>query len=627
MLKSLRDGAKSTPMRAFLIVLAVGFALWGIDDVFRAVGSSDKAVEVGDVEISAVDAAREFERSRQRFMPQAGTGEAVASGLLDSVLTSLVQQAMFIAEAERLGLAVTREMEKSAIAGEPAFWGEDGRFSTINFSTALARAGLSEESYIRFLRRSLMRDQLMEAVNGGMRYPANSAAAIARWRLERRTVSHATIPVEPGKLPNPGDAEIEAWYAGNRSTFDSPDLRFATVILVGPETFLDEVAIDDAMLAEAYEDRVDAYQRPERRSFRQMIFGAPGEAAAAIARLRGGEDFAALANELQGLSADDINFDEVTRDDLTESLAEAVFTMAEPGVADAIESALGHHVIELVGISPASTVQLEDVKAALRRDLRRELAIDLVYERINSIDEALAAGSTLEEAARDTGARLAILDGMDRNGLNRDGNPVEGEMEELATDTGFRESVWTAPLGEPGIVEESGNENFFVVRVDREEAARPRELDEVRGRVIDSMKLESAITEAREKAAAISAAPDPAAAASDAGYPFSNGVSLRRDGVGLDHASARLIASRAFELGIGEVGYVETGDETIVVATTAVIEADDSATKDEGALFGERLTAEMLESSELAVLRSIEARFKVRINSTTVQRMLIGASN
>ena len=58
MLKSMREGAKSTPMRIFLVFLAVGFALWGIGDVFRTVASNDRAVRVGDVEVSALDAAR-----------------------------------------------------------------------------------------------------------------------------------------------------------------------------------------------------------------------------------------------------------------------------------------------------------------------------------------------------------------------------------------------------------------------------------------------------------------------------------------------------------------------------------------------------------------------------------------
>ena len=213
---------------------------------------------------------------------------------------------------------------------------------------------------------------------------------------------------------------------------------------------------------------------------------------------------------------------------------------------------------------------------------------------------------------------------MDRNGLGREGAPVGGGLEELATDTGFRASVWTAPVGEPGIAEESGDDSFFVVRVDREEPARPRELGEVRERVVAAMKIEAAVAAAREAAAAVAGASDPSAAAAEAGFPLSAPAPVRRDGVGLDHDAARLVASRAFELGEGEAGYVETGAEAIVVAVTAVAEAGGDAVAEEGRLFAERLAGEMLASSELAVLNGIDGRFGARVDPAAVQRILAG---
>ena len=627
MLKSLRDGAKSTPMRIFLIVLAIGFALWGIDDVFRAVGSSDKAVKVGSVEVSALDAAREFERARRRYMPSSGTSEAIAAGLLSFVLADLSQQSLFIAEADRIGLTVTREMEKQAIADEPAFRDENGRFSTIRFNDALASVGLGEAEYLGHLRRSLMRNQLMDAINGGMRYPAASAEALARWRLQRRSVGHATIPVDPDATAVPDDAAVRAWYAENSTTFDAPDLRYATVLLAGPEAYIDEVVVDEALLAEAYGAREDLYQEPERRQIKQMIFDEAGDAAEAVARLRGGEEFPVLALAMQGLSSEDIDLGEVTADDLTEAIAEAAFGPPAPGIADPVATPLGHHVLEIVSITPSSTTTFEDARESLAAELREELAIDLVYERVNLIDEALAAGSTLEEAARDNGARLALLDGMDRNGLDGNGDPVSGDLEALATDTVFRESVWTAAPGEPGIVEESGSDSFFVVRVDREEGARPRELGEVRDRVVAAMRLEAAIAAARATAIAVTEASDPAAAAAEAGLEFVEAPSLRRNGVGLDHAAARLIAARAFELGEGESGYVETGSETVVVTTTAILEADSAAASDEKVVFGEQLSSDILLSSDNAVLGGLEERFDARVNPGAVQQILIGATN
>ena len=623
MLRSLRDGAKSTPMRIFLVALAVGFALWGIDDVFRAVGSNDKAVQVGKVNVTALEAAQEFDRTRRRYLPSSSSSEAVAAGLLNSVMTGLVQQSLFIAEAERMDLTVTRRMEKQTIANEPAFRDDAGRFSTIRFNDALARTGLNEESYLEFMGRLLMRRQIMDAINGGLDYPEATAMAIASWRLEKRIINHASIKVDQDAVPTPDDAAVRAWYSENSTTFDSPDLRFVTYVLAEPDAFLDQVEISDDDVAAAYDARVDLYQTPESRTISQMIFPDADTAAEAISRLNAGEDFAAVAMDMLGLTGDDTLLGDLSRDDLTDDLANAAFGLAAEGIAGPVQTPLGHHVLNIVGIIPANVIPLEDARKGLTDDLRREGATDLVYERINDIEDALASGQTIEEAARSTGARLVTINGMDRNGLDRDGNAIEG----IATDTDFREIVWTAPIGEAGMVEEIDTDSFIIARVDREETATPRELAEVESRVIDAMKREQAITNAREIAAEIAGASDPVSTASKNGISFSEDISMRRDGVGLDHQAARLIANEAFNLESGNTGYIETGEEAIVVTTKAITDADADAVKNEGNLFRQRLAGEMTQSTEIAMLQNLEKRFDINVNPAVVQQLLFGAGN
>lgn len=623
MLKSLRSGAKSTPMRIFLVILAIGFGLWGFDSGFGSLGQSSNAVEVGTVEVTAVEAAREFDRTRRNFMPNTSTSEAVASGLLSNVVSGIAQRSLFIAEARRMDLTVTREMEKRTIASEPAFKDEIGQFSTIRFQDTLARVGLSEQGYLDFLRNMLMRTQLMDAINGGIRYPEASAREMARWRLERRVISHATIAVDTDAVETPGEAEILEWYGKNSSTFDSPDLRHVTVAITSPEAFLDQVEITADAVEAAYEERRDLYQTPERRNIKQMIFSSADEAMAAIGRIKSGEDFAAVAGAMLNFTAEDTNLGDLSRDDLTEDLADAAFALTEPGLAEPVETALGHHVILVDKIIDAFVVPLEDARESLLDELTREAATDLVYQRITELEDALASGQTIEEAARASGSMLVTINGMDRNGLDADGNPIDG----IATDTGFREAIWTALVGEPGMVEESGADSFYVARVDREEAARSRDLSEVRARVITAIKREAAISRARARAAAVAVADDPLAAASKDNIRFSEDISVRRDGVGMDHEAARLIASHAFTLEEGKTSFVETGNEAILVTTKTVEAAPDDTVNEEATLFQRNLTGELLQSVDLAVIRSLEKRFDVRVNPNAVQQLLIGASN
>ena len=623
MLKSMREGAKSTPMRIFLVFLAVGFALWGIGDVFRTVAGNDRAVRVGDVEVSALDAAREFDRARRNFLPTSSNSEAIAAGLLSNVLAELTRRTLFVAEGQRMGLTVTRQMEKLAIADEAAFKDELGQFSVLRFRDTLARAGMSEQDYLNFIGVLMMQNQITDAITAGTDYPEATASALARWRLEQRAINIAEVNVDTSSITPPDDAAMLSWYGENSSLFDSPDLRFATVAVISPDVFIDSVDLSEEAINAYYEDNADAWQEQEKRLISQMIFADTARAENAISRINGGEGFTDVAQDMLGLSADDVSLGNLSRDDLSGALVDPVFTADSGVVIGPIETPLGQHVLMVNDITAAEMTPLADVRDRIIEDLKRENATDLVYDRISVLEDEIAAGATIEEAARVSGAALVTIDGMDRNGLDIDGNVIEG----IAADTTFRERLWAAAINDEGMVEDIGEDTFFVARVEREEAARSRDLAEVRNRVIEVMIGEMAITAARTTAESIIAASDTNAAARAAGAPFGDETTLRRDGVGLDHSSARLIAAKVFELAPGEIGIVETGDEAIVVSVDRIIPADAEQGAAEMALFQSQLSNEARNSMVTGLLLGFEKQFEVEVTPAPVQQMLIGVAN
>ena len=216
-----------------------------------------------------------------------------------------------------------------------------------------------------------------------------------------------------------------------------------------------------------------------------------------------------MAEDMLGLSADDVSLGDLTRDDLSGALVEPVFTAASGVVIGPVETPLGQHVLMVNEITAAEMTPLADVRDRIIEDLKRENATDLVYDRISVLEDEIAAGATIEEAARVSGAAIVSIDGMDRNGLDIDGNVIEG----IAADTTFRERLWATAINDEGMVEDIGEDTFFVARVEREQAARSRDLAEVRDRVIEVMIGEMAITAARTTAESIIGASDTATAA------------------------------------------------------------------------------------------------------------------
>ena len=155
-------------------------------------------------------------------------------------------------------------------------------------------------------------------------------------------------------------------------------------------------------------------------------------------------------------------------------------------------------------ITAAEMTPLADVRDRIIEDLKRKTQPTsfMIASRFSKMKSLPAQRLKKPHASA---VQPSSIDGMDRNGLDIDGNVIEG----IAADTTFRERLWATAINDEGMVEDIGEDTFFVARVERE-AARSRDLAEVRDRVIEVMIGEMAITAARTTAESIIGASDTA---------------------------------------------------------------------------------------------------------------------
>jgi len=619
MLQALRGGAKSPIMKVFLVFLAAGFALWGVGDMTTGlIGGSDKAISAGDQSMSPREVAMKFDRARRNYLPNATMGEALQAGLLPELAGALARDVVFSAEADRLGLAVTRDMQRDAVANEPSFRDELGDFSQSRFISALANAGLTEEEYLREVETALRRVQIVDAIAAGAAQPNAVARTVTVYELERRTARLVSVPVEAGAVADPDDSTLAAWFVDVKSRYDAPALRSARVGTIDPQMFAGDIEISDSEVKTAYQDRIDEFTTPERRSLRQMVFDDGAAAEAAYARLTGGEDFTSVATDTLGWTADDTQLGLVSRSDLDEAIAEAAFAASTGDVTGPVESAFGVHLIAIDEIVAGGETSLADVSATIRATLQAEAATDMIFEKANILEDVLASGATIEEAITEVGGTLVTLQDIDRRGNDIDGAPYGGDGAELAQDSLVLDTIWSNEIDDLSVIQEGANDMFFVVEVTGETDPRERDLGEVRNRAIADWKLVEAIKVARDTATALSTDDSAFATAAET-------TAFRRTGTGLDHEAARLIATAAFSQDVGESRVVESGSEAIVVRTESVAAAEDEELAQTAQLL-RTFTKSAIQQDILATLsRDLSQTHDLQIRLGGVQQLLIGS--
>ena len=616
MLQALRGGAKSPIMKVFLVFLAGGFALWGVGDMTTGlIGGSDKAISAGDESLSPREVAIEFDRTRRSYLPNATVGEALQSGLLSELTGVLARDVVFGAEAGKLGITVTRDMQRNAVANEPSFKDELGDFSQTRFISILANAGLSEADYLKQVETALRRTQIVEAVAAGTKQPDVIARTLTAHELERRTAKLVSVAVNSDAIAMPDDSTLSQWFEEVKTRYDAPALRSAKLGYINPAMFLDEIEISDAEIKTAYEDRIDEFTTPEQRRVRQMVFDDVAAANTAFERVSAGEDFAAVAEDLLGWSETDTQLGLVSRRDLDDTLAESVFATAAGEFTGPVESAFGIHVLAIDEIVAGGEADLEDVRDAIRQTLQSESAIDLIFEKANVLEDLVASGATIDEAIGQVGGAAVTLIDIDRRGNDIDGTAYAGDGADLAADSLVVEAVWSGDIGTPGVIQEGAEDMFFIVEVTGETDPRARDLDEVRDRAVTDWKLVEAIKAARAEAEAIGPSAFDSAEATTA---------FRRTGTGLDHEAARLIATAAFGQEIGETRVVETGSEAIAVRTETVTQPDEEELADTAKLLADFTSASLQRDILNTLASDLSQTHNLQVRLGGVQQILMG---
>ncbi len=620
MLQAMRSGAKSPLMKFFLLFLAGGFALWGIGDGSTGlIGGSDKAISAGEQSLSPREVAIEFDRTRRTYLHNTTTEEAVQSGLLNEVIGTMSRDLLFRAESHDLGLTVTRTMQRDAVASEASFQDELGQFSEGRFMQVLAAAGFSEQDYLKRVDNILQRQQLIAPLAGGLRYNDALASIVAAYDLQKRTVKLTSYPVRPESVAAPDFATIKKFFEENKTSYEAPRLRSAIIGSLSAAAIADSITISDTEIRSAFDERIDEFRTPETRDIRQLVFDDEATATTARQRLDNGEDFVSVASSILNWSDADTNLGTVTQAALDGDLAAAAFSAEVGSIVGPLQTAFGFHLLSIDTITAGGVTQLDDVRDEIIAALRAEQAIDALYDKVNLLEDALGSGDTIEEAINKAGGRLDTAPDIDRQGQTIDGLLLEGAASELLQDEAILDLIWDSELNEVSVIQEGSDDVFFVVNVTSETEPRERRFDEVKKLVTSDYKRIEAIREARLAAEAAVANPQ-------TDQNTAPSTAFRRNGIGLDHEAAGLIANVAFTQNIGDIQVVETGREAIAVRTVDIIPASVEELNETTELVSTVMNDAIRDDMTNLLLLTLSQKHDLQLNLPAVQKLLLGAA-
>ncbi len=502
MLQSMRQHATSWVVKILFGLLILSFGLWGINDIF--LGERDPTVATVDgnkIPLSQLNDAvkQEMERFQPIFGGTLDSQQAKQLGLVDQALERLIDRAVFNKAAGDLGLAVGDQMVLRHIQSEPAFRNALGQFDRANFQQVLMANNLNEERYVALLRRDLATRQLAGVVGIDAPVPSVLTESLHRYREESRIADIVAVPANDSATPAPPDeATLADYYKANSDRFMAPEYRTLSYVAIDPAAIAEEVAIDEDRLRSEYNSRISDFTLRERRDVDQLVLRDEDQAKRVAGLMDQGRSMEAALKE-SGVSAQVIKLGWVERADLLGEIAGPVFALKGGQHSAPLKSTLGFHVVRVNGAEEGRVKPFEEVREDLRRTIANREAGDAAHSLSIKLEDALAGGASLEEAATQIGLKVAKVPAIDSNGLTEAGRAAPT----LPPDQVFIRTAFTTPENQESSLLELANGVYAVLHVDSLRPAAAKPLEQIKSDLIAAWQDEQRRAAAEKRAQAL----------------------------------------------------------------------------------------------------------------------------
>ncbi|NKB87537.1 MAG: hypothetical protein GKS06_04900 [Acidobacteria bacterium] len=480
------------------------------------------------------------------------------------VVEQLVRRKLILAAARDQGFEIAPQEIRDRLVQFPAFIDESGRWIGVDeYRNVLARSGIDQATFEQNMVEELLVERVTGLLTEGIQVSDSQLQELYQRQNER--VRFDYIQVRPTAfqaevLNEIDDAALRSRYTDNTESYRLPERRKVSYAVVDTEALRDVVTVDDEALRAEYEASLEDFTTDEQVKARQIVVRvapdateedratARAAAEAALARVRGDEDFAAVAEEVSDdpSSATGGDLGWVTRGRQVEGWDEAGFALEAGAVSEVTETPFGFVIIQVDERRDARVQPFEEVSGQLEQRLAWDAAEARAAEIADEIRAAVLRGSNLPDVA-------------ESHSLTVEESPLFGQ------DAGFGEytsreftsrafSLGAGRVAEPLRV----RRGYLVFRVDEIEAAHLPEFEDVVAAVRSDEAEARSIDRARERAAEfvsrIQAGEELAAIAEEATAVVDSTDLVTRDEVIPALGRAPGLMEAAFEAGLDGAG-------------------------------------------------------------------------
>ena len=452
--------------KIILTITALSFmSLFGVSGYINSANSNKPVIKVDNLEISQSEFnyMLQKELSKLKDTDSANPEEAEARKAEISAELAKIKLDDLLLEntMKKFKVDVTDSLVSQIIQISPQFL-NNGQFDREMYKWYMNKNNLTEKDLVAEIKRNIGRKILVETQVEGFKVPEVLQSQMQKVLGQRRTFKYIKLAAADAKIDRkPSQEELDQYYEDFTEDFRVPEKRDVKILSLPLETIEKSINVSDDEINTYYKEHIEEYEQPEKRHVLQLAFEDEESAKKAEAELAA-KDFMAVAAE-NGQSAEDTDFGDVAKSDLSDELADVVFSLAKGQISKPENINGGWQILKVTDIIPASSTPRAQANAQIKKTIQEERAYDGSYELMTSIEDKLGAGVSLADIAKEYNIELVDVKNLAEDGSS---DNKDKQLAEVLKNKDVIDAAFSYNAGEVSQTIE-GDDGLIVVEVEK----------------------------------------------------------------------------------------------------------------------------------------------------------------
>lgn len=622
--------------KIILTITALSFmSLFGVSGYINTANSNKPVIKVDDLEISQSEfnylLQKELSKLKDTDTLDQEQAEARKAEISAELAKIKLDDLLLENTMKKYNVDVTDGLVSQIIQISPQFL-NNGKFDREMYKWYLNRNNMSEQDLVAEIKRNIGRKILVETQVAGFNVPQVLQTQMQKVLGQRRTFKYIKLIANNAKIDRqPSKEELDQYYEDFNEEFRVPEKRDITILSLPLETIEKSIDVSDDEINTYYKEHIEEYEQPEKRHVLQMAFENEDDAKKAKDELAG-KDFMTVAKE-NGQSEEDTDFGAVAKSDLSDELADVVFSLAKGQVSQPAKINGSWQILKVTEIEPANIMPREQADAQIKKTIQEERAYDGSYELMTKLEDQLGAGATLQEIANSFDIALTKVKNLAEDGsfysaltysalkeaknLTEDGSSdaVNADIAELVKNKDVIDAAFSYNAGEVSQTIE-GDDGLIVVEINKIHESHIQPENDVIDKITALWKDSEKVSVTQELADNINHDLESGDALNEVAarynLPVMKTMPITRGETFADLNFDEM--KTLFSTDKNEVKVLQKGDDYLIAETSAVYDDSAALGKEEKDFLKQALQIEISQELSDALLHGYAKDYKVEVN-------------